>query len=273
MENVCITLTAGDQSENHVNMQKLGNGLFDSGFDYNDLIIIKKKFEDMNCNCILENLNNYLPKSNTILEVPDDTQNAYILIIRNGLNKIFEYSNDANMKNKTAIDMFNEQNNLRWDDKYYDARRKKVLNKHARHNLCYSNFSQEPDYENKKGTVINYNTIPITQYVMKQFEHYFGPKVKALELEGNKYYDIRKCGIGAHGDSERKIVIAIRLGASIPLHYRWFYKSKPLGNLCRFTLNNGDLYVMSEKSTGHDWKKKNIKTLRHCAGAEKYLKI
>jgi hypothetical protein len=33
------------------------------------------------------------------------------------------------------------------------------------------------------------------------------------------------------------------------------------------------MYVMSEKATGNDWKKKNILTLRHAAGAEKYLTI
>jgi hypothetical protein len=35
-------------------------------------------------------------------------------------------------------------------------------------------------------------------------------------------------------------------------------------------LNGGDLYVMSEKTTGRDWKTKSIYTLRHAAGCEKY---
>lgn len=30
---------------------------------------------------------------------------------------------------------------------------------------------------------------------------------------------------------------------------------------------------MSEKATGYDWKLKKIPTLRHAAGAEKYLTI
>lgn len=36
-------------------------------------------------------------------------------------------------------------------------------------------------------------------------------------------------------------------------------------------LNNGDIYIMSEKAVGTDWKKKNTLTLRHAAGAPKYL--
>jgi hypothetical protein len=35
-------------------------------------------------------------------------------------------------------------------------------------------------------------------------------------------------------------------------------------------LNHGDLYVMSEKAVGQDWKRKVIPTLRHAAGAKKY---
>ena len=41
----------------------------------------------------------------------------------------------------------------------------------------------------------------------------------------------------------------------------------------RVTLDHGDLYVMSEKAVGEDWKKSASLTLRHCAGAEKYLKL
>ena len=40
--------------------------------------------------------------------------------------------------------------------------------------------------------------------------------------EGNYYYDIKKCGIGFHGDAERRKVVGIRLGDSIPLHFQWF---------------------------------------------------
>jgi hypothetical protein len=38
-------------------------------------------------------------------------------------------------------------------------------------------------------------------------------------------------------------------------------------------LHSGDLYVMSEKAVGTDVKKKKIATLRHAAGASKYLEL
>jgi hypothetical protein len=33
-------------------------------------------------------------------------------------------------------------------------------------------------------------------------------------------------------------------------------------------LHNGDMYIMSEKATGFDWKLKKVPSLRHAVGAE-----
>ena len=38
-------------------------------------------------------------------------------------------------------------------------------------------------------------------------------KCTNMVAEGNYYYDLKKCGIGFHGDAERKKVVAIRVGA------------------------------------------------------------
>ena len=94
-----------------------------------------------------------------------------------------------------------------------------------------------------------------------------------MVAEGNYYFDVAKCGIGFHGDAERKKVIALRLGQSIPLHFQWFHKWLPLGERCKLMLNEGDVYMMSQKATGWDWKKYSICSLRHAAGATKYLTI
>ena len=40
-----ITLTWGCQAENHVGMQKVGNGLSDNGFTNENLIFVKNIFE------------------------------------------------------------------------------------------------------------------------------------------------------------------------------------------------------------------------------------
>ncbi len=37
----------------------------------------------------------------------------------------------------------------------------RVVNKHARHNLCFDDVSQKSDFENGKGSVINFEILPI----------------------------------------------------------------------------------------------------------------
>ncbi len=72
---------------------------------------------------------------------------------------------------------------------------------------------------------------------------------------------------------ERKIVIAVRLGQSIPLHYNWFENNIPIGERVILNINRGDIYVMSEKATGNDGKKRKIPILRHAAGCKAYVTI
>ena len=96
------------------------------------------------------------------------------------------------------------------------------MNKHARFNLCFAEEEQEADFANGKGTIVGYKDVPTLQYVRSQLPKYFGAKCEDLACEGNFYYDASKCGIGYHGDGERRLVIGARCGASIPLHFNWF---------------------------------------------------
>jgi alkylated DNA repair dioxygenase AlkB len=250
-----VTLTFGDQAENHAGMQKIGQ-LADSGFDYNDLIQAKTKFEAIGCQCELVDLvDKYLSKKYNA--VP-----AYVLVIRNAINKLIP---------EGADEMLKEQNGLVPDKKAFMYGR--VVNKNARYNLCFDEKEQKADYEKGKGTIIAFDKVPLLSQLREKLSEYLGDKAKELAIEGNYYYDIRYTGIGWHGDSERKKVIAVRLGATIPLQYHWFKESQPIGKSIRLTLNHGDIYVMSEKATGFDWKQKLVPTLRHAAGAKKFLEI
>ena len=80
----------------------------------------------------------------------------------------------------------------------------RVVNKKARHNLCFSDFDQSADYENKKGTVINFNSVPLTRAIRLMIPKIIQNKnVKNLQCEGNYYYDNLNTYIGMHGDTER----------------------------------------------------------------------
>lgn len=58
--NKAITITFGDQAENHVGMQQIGN-MANSGFTINELLLAKARFEQIGCVCEMVNLNNGLP--------------------------------------------------------------------------------------------------------------------------------------------------------------------------------------------------------------------
>lgn len=113
----------------------------------------------------------------------------------------------------------------------------------------------------------------MTKLLRQRIATFLPEKCSDLVCEGNYYYDVKKCGIGFHGDAERRKVIGVRLGESIPLHFQWFYKNKVVGKRMEFALNDGDMYIMSDKAVGFDWKNYNILTLRHAAGCQKFLEI
>ena len=137
--------------------------------------------------------------------------------------------------------------------------------------------TQEPNYEEKKGRIVDGDKLPVYRKIKQRFVNRFskivGDKLKKLIGEGNRYKDPKKNGIGWHGDSERNIVIALRIGAKMAMHWQWFYEREPIGETFKFEVNGGDLYLMSEKAVGRDWKRWSIETLRHAAGAKKYLSL
>jgi hypothetical protein len=185
---------------------------------------------------------------------------AYVLIVRKGIEAFV----DPN-------DLLKEAESLEWDTKA--KMRGRVVNKRARYNLCFGDMNQEPDYNSGKGRIVALDDVPFLNSVHLCLGEVLGEVGEGMKVEGNLYYDVKTCGIGFHGDSERRKVLALRLGTSIPLHYQWFLRSQPIGNTIKIELHHGDLYIMSEKAVGTDWKRKIIPTLRHAAGANKYLRL
>eukprot|EP00048_Salpingoeca_helianthica_P019653 m.245321 g.245321 ORF g.245321 m.245321 type:complete len:361 (-) comp36312_c0_seq1:23-1105(-) len=255
-----ITITYGDCAENHVGMQKLGEAASE-GLSCAELVLAKQEFEErLGCTCELIDLV-AAGQAEGLEPAPEP---ASVLIVRGGVAALLGGAAGRE-------DMLHEQLRLNWDTKAFMKGR--VVNKHARHNLCYAPTGQAPDYEHGRGTVVAFDDIPLTQRVRELLPTYFGEKTQGLFAEGNLYFDPAECGIGFHGDAERRIVVALRLGGALPLHYQWFQQSKPVGQRVKLMLQDGDLYAMSAKAVGTDWLKKIIPTLRHAAGAPKFLRI
>jgi len=266
--NETITLTFGDCAENHNGMQKIGSKV-KKGLTLEDLMNTKTYFENNFIQCNLFDLSTIKPITENIVNQEKDEDEekeiggitfppAYLLVARKAISNTKE--------------LYNEQCKFERDRKALMYGR--VVNKHARHNLCFSDFDQEADFANGKGTVINFNKLPLLQQIRNNLPIITSSnKVDNLQCEANYYYDITKTYIGFHGDTERRIVIGVRLGETFPLHYQWYKNGQVISDLFTVNLNDGDMYFMSEKAVGYDWKQKtnNIYTLRHAAGNTKFV--
>ena len=69
--------------------------------------------------------------------------------------------------------------------------------------------AQEPDYENKKGTVIAYSQCKVMRAWRKELLILIEEFDEDFVAEGNLYYNVLKTGIGFHGDAERRKVVQL----------------------------------------------------------------
>jgi len=263
--NETITLTFGNQAENHKGMEIMGKDV-KKGLSYDDLCKARKFFQSRGAKCYLVDLKDLLIEEHLDLSKIED---AHLLIVKDGVNYLTDdYWDDDDSLVQTHFSdrLMEEQQTLSRDTKAFMYGR--VVDKKARHNLCFSDYSQEADFPNKKGTVVNFDTLPLLKSVREAIPSIIpnNDSIVNLQCEGNYYYDVKKTYIGYHGDTERKIVIAIRLGHDFDLSYRWYKDGSPVGYTFRETLFHGDIYIMSDKAVGHDWKSRSKYTLRHSAG-------
>uniref|UniRef100_A0A6C0CIE3 Alpha-ketoglutarate-dependent dioxygenase AlkB-like domain-containing protein n=1 Tax=viral metagenome TaxID=1070528 RepID=A0A6C0CIE3_9ZZZZ len=255
-----ITITFGECAENHIGMQQLGKRN-ERGLSVRDLQLFQESCQEAGFTCEFINLNGKLPAD---IEQADS---AAVLVVRGGW-RLFDLDPDVT---------FATLKEVTWDTKMWSQKHGRVTNKLARHNICVANFRQVADFEQKKGSVHSFDDLPDLKTAKESFELLFRqlwePEDKFPELfaEGNRYYDASKCGLGFHGDSERRIVVAARFGASMKIVFKWYYRHETVGDISVINLHHGDIYFMSEKAVGTDWKKSSIYTLRHAAGASKYI--
>ena len=192
-------------------------------------------------------------------------------------------------------EVFKELASRRWDAEYLDPNkyRTEVVNgeevkvrgrpmtKRARTNLCFvSGREQEPAVLEGKGSIYDLKKMDLlnkgVEMLKKQIDEGLieigsKTKVEINVVEGNRYYDLKNTGIGFHGDTERVVVICISIGCdNYPMRWQWFKDGMPVGKPIDISLNCGDVYIMSEKAVGADWKLSSKYTLRHSAGAKKY---
>jgi len=88
--------------------------------------------------------------------------------------------------------IYRDMNSFEWDRKYWDTRRKKVLNKNARANVCFGDDGSEPDYERKKGRIVGYDSVPSLECVKRQLRDQISKHIKVylINWDVNRLYMI-----------------------------------------------------------------------------------
>ena len=294
-----FSLTCAPGGENNRGMEIIGRmPIKGEGFTAQDIEELVPYFRKLMNGDMKENMEkvsmlnlNKISDDKTIENLSVDDQGR-VLVLRDWASKTM----GAECWTK---EVFKELASKRWDAEYLDPNkyrteikdgkeikvRGKRMNKLARTNLCFvAGREQEPAVYEGKGTIYDLKKM---EYLNKGVERlrqqiadgliYIGSKTKVEinVVEGNRYYDLKKTGIGFHGDTERVVVICLTIGGGggYPMRFQWFKDGMPIGNSIDLALNDGDVYIMSEKSVGADWKLRSKYTLRHSAGAEKYRSL
>ncbi len=233
---------------------------------------------------------NALSLDEAIVHLSDENQ-ARVLILR-------DYISNWHGGHGSDIEIYKEIAPIRWDAEYLDPNkyrteivdgkevkvRGKRMNKLARTNVCFvADREQKPAVFEGKGTIYDLKKLKFLNAAVERLRDdiakgliAIGSKTKVVinVIEGNRYYDLKKTGIGFHGDTERVVVICLSIGCwNYPMRWQWFKDGMPVGKSIDVRLNSGDVYIMSEKSVGADWKKSSLYTLRHAAGADKYRSL
>ena len=268
------TITFSECVENHAGMQQYGTKS-ERGFTASEINEAGKIADSLGFRVEYHDLSELLPE-NKRKEFPKEIESSQIVIIREGCKLFSDEGSSLKKYGPTGGNVEKLINEIKMTADIVDKQalmRGRVVNKLARWNLCFADHHQVADIENGKGTIKPFSEMPNLAIVRNKLPLLLGNPAKNLFAELNYYYNVKKCGIGYHGDSERRFVIALRFGASLPLHYQWYHESKPVGRNLKLMLNNCDLYIMGEKAAGTDWKRRKVPTLRHSAGCDKYVNV
>tara|TARA_Y100000814_G_scaffold231030_1_gene174922 strand:+ start:91 stop:918 length:828 start_codon:yes stop_codon:yes gene_type:complete len=252
-------ITFGEVAILHVGGKEIGNGIRDEGFTTKELKVIKENLGEQA---------EYISLSDNLPEELRNDNEAGVLVIRCVKNTDIEIPVSVDFADR----LYKEQLNVKYDDKYFDKRRQKTLNKRARKNIVFGKNKIVHSEDYKQPSVESFSNLDNLSLVKDGFSKILGDKALELNGEGN-WYDHDKSGIGFHGDAERKIVICLSLGKSSVLRYQWRMpgSSEHILKPIDININHGDIYVMSEKATGFDWKSRSKVRVVHAAGHKSYI--
>lgn len=184
---------------------------------------------------------------------------AVVLVIHDGANAL---TNDPQMANK----MLKEHQGLAYDTT--TVMYKKVCIARSRRNLYFADEGRPGDMAIGQNTVVAWPSVPANAECLCALTELLGT-TDVKTAVANYYPDPRRCGIGWHGDAERRQTIMVRLGAGSntrPIHFMWCEGKTRIVSPVTINLQHGDVMVPCAKAVGTDYKTRSVPTVRHATG-------
>ncbi len=173
---------------------------------------------------------------------------------------------DAVMK-EGADELFAEHSELHHDS--FLCTTDRVINLQRKHVMRYAhNFNQVCDRTRLHNTVLHLSETPLLQKISQTMNTMFGRKGNKLFWKMDMLYDLNKCGHKFKGQTEGDWGSAqIRLGAEVPIKFKWFYQNKAIEDALTIVPSHGSLIVLDGcVASGKNWRRPHICTIRHAEG-------
>ena len=185
-------ITFGETAILHVGGKEFGSKTHKNGFSVDDLKLISTK---------LKNYSEYISLSDNLPKELQKDNDAGVLVIRCNNNPS---NNVLSVSRFFADKLYSEQKlNVVYDDKYWDNRRSKTLNK-RRKNIIFGNTEIQHSDDYTQPSIKSFSKLPFLMKIKNKLQDALGEKASDLQAEGNHYHHTTS-GMSYHGDSERKM--------------------------------------------------------------------
>ena len=232
----------------------------EKGFSAQELRILCASLKEQGIDAsIVDLVSEAVDKGTTSEWLCDLMGDTVVLVIRNGANAL---TDDPAMADK----MLEEHRGLEYDTT--TLLRKKVCVARSRRNLHFADEGRPEDMANGQNTVVPWSSVPANAECRRVLTELLETADVASAV-ANYYPDPAKCGIGWHGDAERRQTIMVRLGAGSdtrPIHFLWCERGEAVAAPITINLAHGDVMVPCAKAVGTDYRTMTRPTVRHGTG-------
>lgn len=240
-------------------MQNVGL-ICDSGFTNENLSLYQKNLgSDI---ATIYNVKDCLPR--TLMEIPD----CYVLVIKDYFEDYVDDLWETLMTNEAS--QGTKITGVNWDStRIKDG---KIINNNLGYKLIFTDLRGSWKYPfspyDNRGTVYNSNFLPSLSHIQTTLQAQLG---YLPVVDGTLYYNTDECFTPLHQVKDRKKLVGLGLGETVPLQFKWFHSNIPCSETMSIPIDHGDLYIISQAAAGIHKEKQTKLFLKYGVGNNKAL--